>query len=223
MISSDTPRPDATDPDTEYSLSIEDVADRYARSGHPRTARSVQRYCARGHLDCRKIETAFGDEYRVAPYSVGRHIAQIEELALTTSRDLTRPVATNVAQDSGADIPRTDNSTDRDQSRPDATPVAGELASDSDDRRRSDSLDMSRPVATESRYIEQLERDTEFLQGQIAVKDGQIRELTERARETNHLIAGLQKMLTPLLGSRRDQNGGGAEGDNRSEDHSTGL
>ena len=32
------------------------------------------------------------------------------------------------------------------------------------------------------------------------MKDVQIKDLTERARETNHLIAGLQKMLTPLLG-----------------------
>jgi hypothetical protein len=32
------------------------------------------------------------------------------------------------------------------------------------------------------------------------VKNDQIKDLTERARETNHLIAGLQKMLTPLLG-----------------------
>jgi hypothetical protein len=36
------------------------------------------------------------------------------------------------------------------------------------------------------------------------VKDGQIKDLTERARETNHLIAGLQKMLTPLLGRPAD-------------------
>ena len=36
------------------------------------------------------------------------------------------------------------------------------------------------------------------------VKDSQIKELTERARETNLLITGLQKMLTPLLG-RRDE------------------
>jgi len=34
----------------------------------------------------------------------------------------------------------------------------------------------------------------------VAVKNDQIKDLTERARETNHLIAGLQKMLTPLLG-----------------------
>jgi hypothetical protein len=45
-----------------------------------------------------------------------------------------------------------------------------------------------------------LESENEFLRGQIGVKDDQIKDLTERARETNHLIAGLQKMLTPLLG-----------------------
>ncbi len=39
-----------------------------------------------------------------------------------------------------------------------------------------------------------------FLRSQNAVKDEQIKEQTERARETNILIGGLQKMLTPLLG-----------------------
>ena len=34
----------------------------------------------------------------------------------------------------------------------------------------------------------------------IGVKDKTIEALLERDRETNHLIAGLQKMLTPLLG-----------------------
>jgi hypothetical protein len=33
----------------------------------------------------------------------------------------------------------------------------------------------------------------------MEVKDTQIKELTERARETNILIGGLQKMLSPLL------------------------
>jgi hypothetical protein len=41
----------------------------------------------------------------------------------------------------------------------------------------------------------------EFLRGQIVTKDGQIKELTERSRETNVLIGGLQRMLSPLLGS----------------------
>ena len=38
----------------------------------------------------------------------------------------------------------------------------------------------------------------------MTTKDAQIKELTERSRETNILIGGLQKMLTPLLG-RGDQ------------------
>ena len=53
-----------------------------------------------------------------------------------------------------------------------------------------------------SRYVTRLEGENEFLRGQIGTKDDQIKDLTERARETNHLIAGLQKMLTPLLGRR---------------------
>jgi len=38
------------------------------------------------------------------------------------------------------------------------------------------------------------------LRGQMSMKDKTIEALLERDRETNHLIAGLQKMLTPLLG-----------------------
>ena len=64
------------------------------------------------------------------------------------------------------------------------------------------SHDTPRPAATE--YVERLEGENEFLRQQIGVKDNQIKDLTERARETNHLIAGLQKMLTPLLGRSED-------------------
>ena len=67
------------------------------------------------------------------------------------------------------------------------------------------SPDLSRQVATE--LVEQLEKrlgekdgEIQFLRSEVTVKNDQIKDLTERARETNHLIAGLQKMLTPLLG-----------------------
>ena len=56
-----------------------------------------------------------------------------------------------------------------------------------------------RPVAAENRIVELLERDNEFLRGQIAVKDKQISEMQERAHETNTLINGLQRLLAPLL------------------------
>jgi len=76
----DTRRPDATGPDYEYALSIEEVSDRYAAAGFPRTIRTLQRYCASGHLDAQKVATALGDKYFVAPYSVNRHLAQIAEM-----------------------------------------------------------------------------------------------------------------------------------------------
>ena len=94
-------RQDATDNDTDFSLSLEEVAERYERAGHPRTLRSLQRYCASGHLDARKIATTMGDKYLVTPQSVARHIAQIEEFsqldAVATGRDMSRPVATITA------------------------------------------------------------------------------------------------------------------------------
>src|SRR6185503_11605150 len=66
-----------------------------------------------------------------------------------------------------------------------------------------------------SRYVARLEGENTFLREQITVKDVQIKDLTERARETNHLIAGLQKMLTPLLGRPAEP-----RADNRSRPHS---
>ena len=65
--------------------------------------------------------------------------------------------------------------------------------------------DRSRQVA--NAYAERIENENVFLRQQIGVKDEQIKDLTERARETNHLIAGLQRMLSPLLGSpeRREE------------------
>jgi hypothetical protein len=176
-MTDDLSRQAATSPD-EYSLNIEDAVARYEYAGHPRTARSIQRYCAKGHLDCLRQETPFGDKYLITPTSVARHIAQIEELTSASSRDLPRHVATDVA------------APERHDEKPPEVPT---------------SPDTSRPVA--ANYVERIESENAFLRQQIGVKDDQIKDLTERARETNHLIAGLQKMLTPLLGRSSDSRG----------------
>jgi hypothetical protein len=57
----------------------------------------------------------------------------------------------------------------------------------------------------DERYRMSLERENTFLRDQIVVKDTQIKDLTERARETNVLIAGLQKMLSPLLAAPHER------------------
>jgi hypothetical protein len=101
----------------EYSLTIDDAAVRYEHAGHPRTTRTIQRYCAKGHLECLRQETSFGEKYLITPISVARHIAQIEELASTTSRDVSRHAATNVAGQDSQKAARDDAPTSPDQSR----------------------------------------------------------------------------------------------------------
>jgi hypothetical protein len=162
----------ATSPDTDFTLTIDDALERYSHAGLPRTPRSIQRYCAKGHLDCRRIETTFGEKYLISPASIDKHIAYIEEVRpVATSRDEPRQVASKVETHNGYHEPGPEPPT---------------------------SPDLSRQVATE--FVARLESENGFLRQQIGVKDEQIKDLTERARETNHLIAGLQKMLTPLLG-----------------------
>jgi hypothetical protein len=128
----DLSRQDATDNDTDFSLSLEEVAERYERAGHPRTLRSLQRYCASRHLDARKIATTMGDKYLVTPQSVARHIAQIVELsqldAVATGRDMSRPVATTTALEESvaATVPENGSHTEPDTARQAATEVVTE-------------------------------------------------------------------------------------------------
>ena len=167
----DVSRRDATNTDTDFSLSLEEVAERYERAGHPRTLRSLQRYCADGHLDARKIATTMGDKYLVTPQSVVRHIAQIVEFsqldAVATGRDVSRPVATATAfEESAAAITTEDGSpSEPDIARQAATetvPPAIEAPTSLHEPRHEPTTlhDMSRQGATEvsatgemSRYV----------------------------------------------------------------------
>src|SRR5438132_12458551 len=97
----------ATSPDSDFVLSIDDALERYARAGLPRTPRSIQRYCAKGHLDCRRVETSFGEKYLISPTSVDKHIAHIEEVRpVATGRDVPRQVATTIASQQSQGEPR---------------------------------------------------------------------------------------------------------------------
>jgi hypothetical protein len=192
-MTDDEPRQVATTPDSEYTLTIDEAALLYERAGLPRTPRSIQRYCEKKHLDARRIETPYGEKYLITPASVMKHIAYIEEVRQVASgRDLSRHAATS-----------------RDNNEAPETPHAEEP------RHVATGRDEPRHAATNdemtSRYVAHVEEENEFLRGQVRTKDDQIKDLTERARETNHLIAGLQKMLTPLLGRPSKDQGSEAE------------
>jgi hypothetical protein len=167
------PRPVANGDEQGFTLTVEEAAELYAKAGFPRTIRAIQKYCARDDLLCIREQTTYGERFRITPASVVRHIEQIKQLSQANSRDHSRPAAnvrTAVIEQEPA---KNDRATVREQPRPDANNEG---------------------------VVEQLRGEVQFLRGEMAIKNEQIKDLTERARETNLLIAGLQKMLTPLLG-----------------------
>jgi hypothetical protein len=180
----DEPRHAATSRDNDYTLSLDEVSERYAKAGHARTIRTLQRYCASGHLDAQKVATTTGDKYLVTSQSVARHIAQIEELAaleaVASGRDLSRHVASTVGIDKTAENQQETGSENLRQG------TTGEG-------------DVSRYVVLLEREVEKAKDERDFLHEQINRKDKTIDSLIERDRETNVLIRGLQEMLTPLL------------------------
>jgi hypothetical protein len=91
------PRPPAPLDESSYTLSIDEAADRYAAAGFPRPTRRLQKYCARGDLDCRKVETSSGEKYLITPESIERHIAYIRQTATAAGRVPTRPDASERA------------------------------------------------------------------------------------------------------------------------------
>lgn len=196
-MTTDLSRPVATTPDSEFTLSVDQALQLYVDAGLPRTPRSIQRYCALGHLESRRVDTPSGEKWLITPASVDRHISYIKEVTPPTSRDLSRQVATG--RDTDDAVPSLNHDATSDDNEP-------RQATTGDDNHRQEptNIELSRPVATgadTNRYVERLESENEFLRTQIGVKDGQIKEMTERARETNVLIGGLQKMLSPLLGT----------------------
>jgi hypothetical protein len=181
---------------TNYSLTLDVVARRFADAGLPRDTRSLQRYCASGRLDCIKESTVTGPTYFVDPDSVDRAIRQLAQLhALTDEARQTstgEPVSASVGvHTEPKEETGTARSTAVDRDKP------GEKIGE---RHTSTQPDTSGVVALLERENESLREQGDFFRHQIEVKDTQIAALLERDKETNYLVRGLQTMLAPLLG-----------------------
>jgi hypothetical protein len=190
----DASRPVATTPDSDFTLSIDEALQLYAEAGLSRTPRSVQRYCAKGHLEGRLIETSFGEKWLVTPASVAKHIAYIKEVTPTTGRDTSRQVAARDEMKGSESIERQGPPTGADTPR----------------------LVATTPDTDKSQFVALLERENIFLREQVGVKDKQIAELSELYRGTHVLTQGLQRLLAPLIGAadrpKREPSTGGATG-----------
>jgi hypothetical protein len=182
----DTSRPAATDRDNDYTLSIEEVSERYARAGHPRTIRTLQRYSASGHLDAQKVATTLGDKYLVTPRSVARHIAQIEELrsldTVATDRDQPRSVATSVAAQQRTEAPPGDPTTHDD--RP---------------RQATEEREVSRYVAQLEKRIEEKDQTITFLQDELVDRRTQIGGMKEIIDGQRLLLESINNNVAPVF------------------------
>jgi hypothetical protein len=172
------PRLGANADERAYTLTVEEAAAQYEAAGHARTMRAIQKYCARGDLECIKEETTYGQRYRITAASVVRHIEQIEQVSQAPGREQSRPDANVRVLENETSTGQKDDPPVREQPRPDAT---------------------------DDRFVNLLESQNAFLRDQINRKDHQIEQrdtqieaMIERDRETNILIEQLQRRI-PML------------------------
>ena len=164
-------RPAAPSDASHYTFTVEETAARYEKAGVPRTIRRIQKYCAREDLDCKKVETDFGEKYYISEESIERHIAQIRDAQDAAGRAQPRPDAPERSLEAN-DILNKDEAAPSDApARPDAS------------GRNFQDL-----------YIQQIETENAFLRQQIPI-------LLDRIKETNVLTQGLQRLLSPFLRS----------------------
>jgi hypothetical protein len=199
-METDPSRPVATSHDSEYSLTIEDAGALYQQAGLSRTPRTIQRYCEKGHLVSRLVDTSFGSEkYLITPASVTRHIAYLKEVRpASTGRGLSRHDATDVVAQHTHDEPRHEASTSPDLSRPVATHVVEENKGDEVRQSQATERVMSRQAATdldifEHPYVKKLEAEVEKWQEKY---EDQVERTQEVLVSSNRNLMELQRTTT---------------------------
>jgi hypothetical protein len=89
-----TQQPPSEPENSRYSLSAEQASDLFVAAGTPRSPRTIIRYCARGHLDCIKVDTSQNEKYLITRESIDRRIEEIQQIAssshVSTQRDESR-------------------------------------------------------------------------------------------------------------------------------------
>lgn len=198
-------RPGLAEP--HFALDLYEVAALFDAAGIARNRRSLSRYCMAGKLDCQKVETLNGEEWRIDEQSVHRLIAQILEQQRLTHLDRPGQGETSPLAEAVASLPPTS---------PRPAPTAPDLSHTDQHTEYSDvagieprqaSTQPDRPgqAAADERLLKQLERENDLLRDQLVKKDAQIDkkdkqidDLIERGREDKLLIQNFQRKLGML-------------------------
>jgi hypothetical protein len=199
-MSEQTPADSRTLEHFDSPLTIVEAEARFRAAGLPRHPKSIERYCRVGSLRCKKEYGANGFQYLIEPTSADELIEFLKQAHHIRNAPEHAPAS------SGA--PRENEQANSEERSSRMLPPAPASSGTSDEE------NLAEQAGTRSgplRYVQQLEKRLDekdgeigFLRSEVAVKNDQIKDLTERARETNHLIAGLQKMMTPSLGRSTD-------------------
>jgi hypothetical protein len=181
-------------------ITITEAETRFRAAGLPRHPKSIERYCRVGSLRCKKEYGANGFQYLIEAASADELIEFLKQ-AHHIGNTAEHAPASSVAL-------RKNQQADSEERGSHTLPPA---PASSDMPHEENPTEQTGASSSALRYVQQLEKRLDekdgeigFLRSEVAVKNDQIKDLTERARETNHLIAGLQKMLTPLLGRGAD-------------------
>jgi len=170
-----------------HTLSLAEVETALATSGVPRSHRHIQRLCKSGAFDAQLLPGPSGDEWRIAPHSVAKVIGDLR--AIDERRRERGATLHDTSHHAVADI-RPENE-------------AGGARHAAPQRATSDAANSQQGAAAEAattRYVAALERENDFLRGQIGKKDEQLTDLSKRFGETQTLLGALQRMLAPALG-----------------------
>jgi hypothetical protein len=176
-------------------LTVAEAEALFRASGLPRHPKSIERYCRVGSLRCKKEHGPSGFQYLIDPQSADELIAFLKQAHHIGNTPEHAPAgSTPLSENESAN------------SREQGARLLPPVPAGSENSAEENPLEQVGAGSDTLRYLHQLEKRLDekdgeigFLRGEIEVKNDQIKDLTERARETNHLIAGLQKMI-PLLG-----------------------
>lgn len=99
------PRPalsghERSEPDRQFTLTVEEASERYAQLGHPRNPRSVRRFCQHGKISCVETQTDnFTKAYLIDPISIDRHVQEIDETHHRSRPDMSGLIRPEPAND----------------------------------------------------------------------------------------------------------------------------
>ncbi|MGA3302895.1 MAG: hypothetical protein ABSC72_06360 [Methylovirgula sp.] len=177
-------------------ITIIEAEARFRAAGLPRHPKSIERYCRIGSLRCKKEFGANGFQYLIEPASADELIEFLKQAHHIRNIPEQAPASASVLRENERVI----SEEQRSRALPSAPARSAMPIEENHEEHAGTGSDTLRYVQQLEKRLDEKDGEIAFLRIEVAVKNDQIKDLTERARETNHLIAGLQKMLTPLLG-----------------------